>query len=390
MIVMRRMSGMMFALTVATAGFAAQAPPAATVKAGLDGIFDAFVSRPLVGLGDRHNLAQGHHFYEALIRDPRFARDVRNVVVEFGTAQHQEIVDRYVNGEFIPYPRLRRVWMDTPGFIPTVDGAYFAHFFYQVRQTNAALPADQRIKVWLGAPPVDWSSITTREQLVAIPNRDRYTADILLEQILAKNRRALVIYGAYHFEPPDPAETAVLERWSRVDPRAAASVSRSLQKIVEEKVPDSFFVVQIYTGFGDSACMANAERSFDGWQRNSLATPLLGTPLEAELRKCLPTRQPRAGGTRPPAWPEFVWEYMRAQVDDHVIFRADALLYLGNSAELTFAPRLPDIYLDEEYRNEISRRYKLMTGQDLSGEVGRNLPESMKFTQRDHEDGTSR
>jgi len=51
---------------------------------------------------------------------------------------------------------------------------------------------------------------------------------------------------------------------------------------------------------------------------------------------------------------------------------------------------MPAIYLDEDYRNEISRRYKLMTGQDLPPDVGRNLPESMRFTQRDHADGSSR
>jgi hypothetical protein len=59
----------------------APAPREAVFKNGIDGIFEAFVTRPLVALGDRHGLTQGFIFYENLVRDPRFARDVGNVVV---------------------------------------------------------------------------------------------------------------------------------------------------------------------------------------------------------------------------------------------------------------------------------------------------------------------
>ena len=42
------------------------------------------------------------NFYAVLLRDPRFARDVGNVVLEVGDAAQQETIDRYVNGENIP------------------------------------------------------------------------------------------------------------------------------------------------------------------------------------------------------------------------------------------------------------------------------------------------
>jgi hypothetical protein len=47
--------------------------------------------------------------------------------------------------------------------------------------------------------------------------------------------------------------------------------------------------------------------------------------------------------------------------------RSDALLFLGPAASLTEAPIHPDIYLDREYRAEISRRKQIMTGQPLTG-----------------------
>lgn len=81
----------------------AQSSP--VVQPGFDGIFEAFRTHPLVGLGETHRRAQEIDFYTALIRDPRFARDVGNVVVEFGGAAHQDIIDRYVAGEDRLRPR---------------------------------------------------------------------------------------------------------------------------------------------------------------------------------------------------------------------------------------------------------------------------------------------
>jgi len=75
----------------------AQTPnrPAPTVRPAIDGILAAFEKHPLVGLGDIHNMAQQEDFFVTLIRDPRFAKEVGNVVVEFGASTHQDILDRY-------------------------------------------------------------------------------------------------------------------------------------------------------------------------------------------------------------------------------------------------------------------------------------------------------
>jgi hypothetical protein len=68
--------GLTFGLSVS-----AQTSADPQLKPAIDAIFEAFDSRPIVGLGDRHGLANGAVFYEELIRDPRFARDVGNIVV---------------------------------------------------------------------------------------------------------------------------------------------------------------------------------------------------------------------------------------------------------------------------------------------------------------------
>jgi len=44
----------------------------------------------------------------------------------------------------------------------------------------------------------------------------------------------------------------------------------------------------------------------------------------------------------------------------------DALLYLGQAATLTESPTIPDLYLDERFRNEINQRRILMSGKPLA------------------------
>ena len=62
-----------------------------------------------------HGLAE-MDFYAAVVRDPRFAREVRNVVVEFGASGQQQVIDRYLAGETVPYGELRKVWSRMSAF----------------------------------------------------------------------------------------------------------------------------------------------------------------------------------------------------------------------------------------------------------------------------------
>lgn len=145
-----------------------------------DGIFAAFQTHSIVGIADHHGLAQEEDFYADLIRDPRFARDVGNVVVEFGGAAQQMTLDRYLAGEDIPYEQLRKVWTDTVGWNPTVTSLGYPYFFAQVRAVNQALPPSEQIHVWLGEPPIDWSAIRNSADLARFRSqRDQYPAELI-------------------------------------------------------------------------------------------------------------------------------------------------------------------------------------------------------------------
>jgi hypothetical protein len=92
----------------------AQSPPRPAVPAEPVGaILDAFRTHALVALGDEHGSEQGSAFRMALIRDARFASVVNDIVVEFGNARYQGLMDRFVRGEDVKPEELRRVWQDT-------------------------------------------------------------------------------------------------------------------------------------------------------------------------------------------------------------------------------------------------------------------------------------
>src|SRR5690606_12476212 len=198
-------------LLSAPGGAVAQTPArtvsSPAVRPAIDGILEAFNTHPLVGLGDAHGLAQEQDFYATLIRDPRFAREVGNVVVEFGSSAHQDIIDRYTKGEAVPYAELRKVWADAVGW--STEGASWlglANFYAQVRATNLALPPDQRIRVWLGEPPIDWSKVASMADVAPFKaQRDSHPAELIEQNILSKSRKALVIYGHAHLFNGDPA-----------------------------------------------------------------------------------------------------------------------------------------------------------------------------------------
>ena len=165
-------------------------------------ILDAFRSHEVVALGEgAHGNEQGHAFRLSLVRDPRFSTIVNDIVVEFGNARYQDVMDRFVQGQDVPEIILRDVWQNTTQTTTVWERPIYQEFFRAVREVNAALPAERRLRVLLGDPPIDWGNVQTFEDInkwMADGNRDRYPAELIRREVLAKNRRALVIYGEAH------------------------------------------------------------------------------------------------------------------------------------------------------------------------------------------------
>lgn len=322
---------------------AAQQPKASTAymkqpAPADDGIFAAFQRHPLVGLSDDHALAQEEDYYVSLISDPRFAKEVGNVVVEFGNASQQQTIDHYVNGEDMPYAELRNVWGDTSyvGWFPTVTALGYLNFYAAVRAVSAKLPIEERIHVWLGGRPVNWAKVRTGDDLAKYigGQADRFTADLIDQQILSKNKRALLIYGTFHFYDKG-----------------------TLAELVRQRHPGSLFVVTPYTGFADKSCSERFESETASWSSPAL--------IAADD---LPSNQhaPNCGVIDASGFAEMT-EAQRMKVRSDMesqssVLVGNSLLYLAPAGSLTKSPLSPDLYLDPEFRKENDRRAALFGG----------------------------
>jgi hypothetical protein len=281
-------------------------------------IIEAFARHPIVALGEAHALREQHEFIAKLIRHPDFASGVDDIVVEFGSAAHQDVLDRFLGGADVPEVELRRVWRDTSQ--PLVwDAPVYERFFATVCTVNRGLPAGRRLRVLLGDPPLDWQQVRTREDYHRLRpvGRNESMMSLLSTEVLARGRKALLIAGTAHV---------------RRRPGQAAGIS-----LVERRHPGSVFVVVPHLGLEDSspALHERFERTFAGWPRPSIAL-VEGTSLGA-----VPWRD---------------WK-----LEDET----DAYLYLGPLDTLTMSRPSPEIYRDEGYFRELDRRHRILTGRPL-------------------------
>jgi hypothetical protein len=188
------------AMSVATGPQGARVP--AVPLDARTAIFEAFRDHQVVAIGDAHGNRQGEAFHLTLIRDPRFAGLVNDILVESGNSRHQDVLDRYVRGEEVSREALQRIGLDTTQqHVASLD---VPELFTVVRGMNASLPQGRRIRVLLGEPPIDWERMRTPDDMKAwdaspAANRDAFAVDLIRREVLARNRRVLALYGAGHF-----------------------------------------------------------------------------------------------------------------------------------------------------------------------------------------------
>src|SRR6185503_16883387 len=107
--------------------------------------------------------------------------------------------DRFVRGDDVPYETLRQVWQNTTQISGVWDYPIYEEFFRAVRDVNASLPRERQLRVLLGDPPVEWENVRTLDDLNKWGQRDSHAADVVRREVIAKKRRALLVYGDDHF-----------------------------------------------------------------------------------------------------------------------------------------------------------------------------------------------
>ncbi len=294
---------------VVGAGLDAQAPAPAPVPA-LDGVIAALGANQLVAISDPHGSATGQTFIRRLIADPRFADLVDDIVVEIGNARYQALVDDYVNGAAIDESALADAWMNT-----TVVNQISAdvEWFRLVRQINRTRPAGRRMRILLGDPPIDWTTVQTREDHFKwLAQRDCFPAALVQTEVIAKERRALIVYGHLHFQ-----RRQMLSNFFMDDPRAQTIVS-----LLERAGP------RVFTVWSLADELIGAFPDARSWPRPSFAA-VRGTSLGGlDIARLYPNR-PRMqivdGAMKPLATRDWAALPVEQQLD--------AVIYFGTTAE---------------------------------------------------------
>ncbi|MBC9715389.1 ChaN family lipoprotein [Streptomyces sp. TRM66268-LWL] len=300
---------------VAAAGVGSAAATEAAERGGrfVEGVLRAFARHRVVAVGEVHGQQEHHDALLMLLADPRFAGVVDDIVVEFGNALYQPVMDRFVQGGAVEDRELRPVWRNTTQSpMATWDAPMYEQFFRTVRAVNWPLPADRRIRVLLGDPPVDWSRVTTRGDVhTAFGDRDGHMASVVLREVLAKRRRVLVCYGSRHVMHALPGE------------QGGGGIAQ-----IEQRTGERAYVI-----------LAGGHERLASLPGRSLL-PARGTWL-------------RGADTS-----EF--RYLPGECGVPFGAVADALLYLGHVGAQTQSLPNPAIYLDPAYWAELERRKRIM------------------------------
>jgi hypothetical protein len=291
----------------------ASQPAAARAQEPIAAIIEAFQTYDLVAISDAHGNEQMQVFLRTLVRDPRFADAVNDIVVEAGNARYQDLMDRYTRGERISLDAIRPAWQNT-----TVPNQMWADeaLFETIRTVNASRPRERQLRVLLGDPPIDWATVRTREdhfQWLAM--RDSYPAALVHVEVLAKRRKALIVYGHLHFQ-----RRQIMSNFDMSDWRMQTIVS-----LIERASP-----ARVFTIWRLDDELAAVIPDIESWRVPSLATTrgtTLGATDVAQLSPARTRMTPR-GNTMVPV-PREQWASLPIEK------QLDAVLYLGPKVRMT-------------------------------------------------------
>ena len=340
----RRLATPLLVALGAGAAAAGQIPPPAVSVEPVAAILAAFERDPIVAIGDPHDNEQAHEFRLSLIRDPRFAATVDDIVVEWGNARYQDVMDRFVGGDDVSDAELRQVWQNTTQPGPGNDRPLTEAFFRAVREINAALPPGRRLRVLLGDPPIDWATVETpSDHRKWLELRDTYPASLIRREVLDEGRRALVVYGAMHLQRRN-----LFSNYELVEDPNLHTLVQQLERGGGVRA----FVVWPTVGVDLPELQPNAP----SWPAPSLAT-VRGTVLgAADFTVFSPTHPPRAtirDGRIVPV-PRDEWRSLPAEE------QFDAILYLGPPSGMTRSLLSPSLCRDAAYLDMRRERLSLL------------------------------
>jgi hypothetical protein len=322
-------------------------------------ILAAFDNYEVVGISAAHGNKDLDDFILHVLRNPEFATRVNDIVVECGNSLYQQTLDRYIAGDNVPLTEVQQVWRNTTQPMCGVS-AFYEELFPLIRRINQSLAQGKKLRVLAGDPPIDWSILKTgrdfaRGQFLMV--RDANIAAVMEKEVLAKHRKALMLFGTAHL----------------------FHAERTAVGIYEKKYPGVTLVIADHVGFGNWTPSAKYNDEFEArmasWPVPSLVLKMKGTWLLDLLDVTyssgnvmfggtdggkLPSAPAKAKGTFAEVPPEALLKFSE---------KVDAYLYLGPRDLLLNEPTPAAVFLDKDYMTELQRRAAIMGGGPIADEA---------------------
>ena len=314
-------------------------PAAATTELGVDAIISAFSRHGVVFLGESHHSKSEHEFIALLINDPRFAKTVQIIGVEFANSRYQTVLDRFIAGALVPDDSLHLVWRNTT--VPMAwDSPVYDTFFRLVRSLNRRLPPEHRIRVLALDPPINWASVHSMDEFPrSFGYRDPDWFTVLDREALSQQKKVLVIAGAVHMLRKDPS--------SRFEPRPMTQAG--LGEALAIRYPGLSY--NVWPLIGAQALPAAMRGAQPGSLLDLATDPALGALNSHMLLPGSVTIFTMVDGKRVPTIvPDSAYPPLSTQ--------ADALLYIGPDTTRLSPPLAT--YRDTAYVSEMYRRSKIV------------------------------
>jgi len=310
-------------------------------------ILAAFDKYEVVGMGAAHGNQDMDDFILKLVRDPGLPGRINDIAVECGNSLYQPILDRYIDGDDVRLEDVRPVWRNTTQLMCSVS-AFYEQLFPLIRRINQRLPPTKQFRMLACDPPINWSKVKTREDMVQFMNRDAAIASVMEREVLSKHRKALMLFGMGHLH----------HNHSKGLPMVLVSAVESYEK----NFPEVTLVIADHKGFGNDSPLAKYNDEFESrlaaWPVPSLVQDLPGTWLADLLDKTQTLGSGfvifRVGkdGKRT--------ESLVDSSDLPATKMVDAYLYLAPRDLLLSEPRPAEAFLDKDYMAEMKRRAAIM------------------------------
>lgn len=296
-------------------------------------IAQLFEEKPLVAIGEIHGHQQLYDFLNQLILTPEIHHHVNDIVIEAGNALYQPLLDDYIFGKDASKTDLEKLWLNTTQSpVDPWRHSNYEKLLQTVKELNQGLSEHDKIRVIAADPKIDWSEINTLEEYEsARGNRNEFYSQIVINEVLTKGRKALLIAGGAHFGKHESPDKFINQR-------------------IEERYPNSVVVIQAPAGLGPSN--SSLENKLSSWPQGTI-TAIKGTwigELSGFSRMPIPATSDSNSNPAPVA----IRRPPSSDLTKEMMY--DYLLYFGPFNSVVYTELNNQPLISDEFWKELDRR----------------------------------